>query len=66
MLATKRLAGDAPEVNLKNALHTGDKSAREGIHSGFETHGRHRQKSKIGVSVAPEKSLMSLKKEMKC
>ena len=29
---------------------------------GFETHGRHYQKSKIGVSVAPQIELMSSKK----
>ena len=37
------------------------KHASKGIHSGFETQGRHHQKSKTGVSVVPEKGLMSSK-----
>ena len=34
-------------------------------HSGFETQRKHHQKSKTGVSVAPEKGLMSSKKLFK-
>ena len=34
---------------------------QKGIHPGFETQGRHCQKSKTGVSVAPQKGLMSSK-----
>ena len=30
----------------------------KGIHPGFETQGRHHQRSKTGVSVAPQKKLM--------
>ena len=56
MLAAKRLAGLVPEVNLRNSLHTGNRHAREGIHPGFETQGRHHQ-SKTGVSVTPQKDL---------
>ena len=37
MLVIKRLAGIAPEVNLRNQLHTGDKARTWEIHSGFET-----------------------------
>ena len=37
------------------------KFASEEIHLGFETQGRHHQKSKIGVSVAIEEALMSSK-----
>ena len=35
--------------------------ASEGIHPGFETQGRRHQKSKTGVSVAPQKGLVSYK-----
>ena len=38
------------------------KQASKGIHPGFKTPGRRHQKSKIGVSVAPQKGLMSSKK----
>ena len=48
-------------MNLRNSLHTGDKAHKRGIHPGFETQWRHRQKSKIGVSVAPRKGLTSSK-----
>ena len=37
------------------------KHASEGIHPGFETQCRHHQKTKIRVSVAPRKELMSSK-----
>ena len=37
----------------------------EGIHPGFKTHGGRHQKSKTGVSVAPQKWLMSSKKFLK-
>ena len=33
----------------------------QGIHPGFETQGKHHQNSKTGVSVAPQKGLMSTK-----
>ena len=56
MMAAKRSAGVAPEVNLRNLLHVGER-----IHNGFKTHGR-LQKSKIGASVAPQKELVSKKK----
>ena len=29
----------------------------DGIHAGFETQGRHHEKSRTGVSVAPQKDL---------
>ena len=58
-LAAKRSGGVTPEVNLRNSLHTGDKACKWGIHPGFETQGRHHQKSKTGVWVAPQKGLMS-------
>ena len=37
------------------------KLAREGIQPGFETQGRHDQKSNTEVSVAPQKRLMQTK-----
>ena len=61
MLATKRSAGVTPEVNLRNSLHAGDKACKRGIRPVFETQGRHHQKFKTRVSVAPQKGLMSSK-----
>ena len=66
ILATIRLAGVTPEVNLRNLLHTGDKEhTSERIYHGFETQGTSDQKSKRGVSVAPQKGLTSSKKFLK-
>ena len=56
MLAAKRSAGVAPEVNLRN-----HEAHKQGIHPGYETQGRPHQKSKTGVSDAPQKRLMSSK-----
>ena len=39
----------------------GEKARKRGIHPGFETQGRCHQKSKTGVSVAPQKGLVSSK-----
>ena len=64
MLATKRSAGVAPEVNLRISLCAGDKAHKRN-HTGFETQGICHEKSKIGVSVAPQKGLMSSKKILK-
>ena len=50
MLANNRSAGVAPEMNLRNPLHTGNEAQE--IHPGFENQGRHHQKSKTVVSVA--------------
>ena len=49
----------APEVNLRI---TQVRKRTEGIHPGFETQGRRHQKSKTGLSLAPQKGLMSSKK----
>ena len=66
MLATKRLAGVAPEVNLRECISCMPlPSANKAAHSGFETQRRHHQKSKTGVSVSPQKGLMSSKKILK-
>ena len=58
MLAAKRLAGVAPEVNLKEYVTcTSPPSANKASHSAFETQRRRHQNSKTGVSVAPQKDL---------
>ena len=50
MLAAKRLAGVAPEVNLRKHLtHMPPLSMNKIVHSGFETQRRHHQKSKTGL-----------------
>ena len=35
-LGSKRSAGVAPEVNLRNPLHAGNKACKRGIHPSFE------------------------------
>ena len=52
MLTSIQSAGVTPEVNLRI---TQARKYAKGIHSGFETQGRHHQKSKTEVSVAPRK-----------
>ena len=37
MLVAKRSAGVAPEVNLRNPLHAGEKARKRGIRPSFET-----------------------------
>ena len=62
MLATKRLAGVAPDVNLmEHVTHKLPLSVNKVAHSGFEAQRRRHQKSKRGVLVAPQKGLMSYK-----
>ena len=62
ILATKRSAGVTPEVNLReHEACTIPPSASKAAHSGFETQMRHYKKSKTGISVAPQKGLMSSK-----
>ena len=51
MLTTKSPADVTPEVNLKIPVHTGDEACTRG----FETQDTRCQKSKKGVSVAPQK-----------
>ena len=47
ILATKRLAGVTPEVNLRKLLTCTPLSGmNEAAHSGFETQRKHHQKSK--------------------
>ena len=57
MLAVTRLAGVTPEMNLRNNLQARKHTS---IHPGFETQGRRHQKSKTGVSVAPQKAQVRL------
>ena len=60
ILATKRSAGVAPEVNFRKYVERMPLPSGTRLpHSGFETHRRCHQKSKTGVSVAPQKGLMS-------
>ena len=62
ILAAKRSAGVAPEVNLReHVTHTPLPSTNKAAHSCFKTQRRCHQNSKTGVSVAPQKGLMSSK-----
>ena len=66
MLVAKRSAGVTPKVNLRTLLHACNESHKNAKGSilalNFNTEGRHRQKSKTGVSVASQKGLVSSKK----
>ena len=57
MLTSIEAAGVAPEVNLRNLLHAGNKARKQGIHPGFETQGRPKQ----GYQWPHEKDLCPLK-----
>ena len=60
MLAANRSAGVTPEVNpWKPVTHIPPPSTNKAAHSGFETQRRCHVKSKTGVSVAPQKGLVS-------
>ena len=66
MLATKRSAGVTPELNLRgHVTYMPPPSANKATLSGFETQRRHHQKSKTGISVAPQKGFMSSKNFLK-
>ena len=55
MLALYTGKGVAPEVNLREHIsHTPPQSLNKAAHSGFETQRRRHQKSKTGVSMAPQ------------
>ena len=64
MLPVKRSAGVTLWVNLKNKnlLHVGKEARMWGICPGFETQGRHHQKSKTELSVTPQKDWYPSKK----
>ena len=59
ILTSIKSAGVALQVNLQ--ITTGEKAHKQEIHPGFETQGRHYQKSETGVSVASQRGLMSFK-----
>ena len=62
MLATKRLAGVTPEVNIRECvICIPTQSANKATPSGFDTRGRCHQKFITGVSVAPQKQRMNSK-----
>ena len=67
MQAIKRLAGVAPEVNLRNTLHVqAMRHASERSHPGFEIQGRIRhQKSKNRDISGPTKRTYALIKKFK-
>ena len=58
LLTMKRSAGVAPEANLRNPFNAGKKACKEGIHPWLRNTGRRHQKSKTGVSVAPQKEIL--------
>ena len=62
ILAIKRSAGIAPEVNLRNPLHTGDEAYKRGIQPGFKTKTTHHQKSKTEVVRIKRTDVLQLKK----
>ena len=63
MLAVKRSESVAPEVNLRECVthNMPPLCVNKAAHTGFETQSRRHQKSKRGVSIAPQKGLMSFK-----
>ena len=62
----QEVAGVAPEVNLRKCVtHTPPPNAYKVAHPCFEILRRCHQMSKIGVSVAPQKGLMSSKNQKK-
>ena len=62
MLAVKRSAGVTPEVNLsEHVTHVPPPRVNKDAHSGFETQRKRHQKSETGVSIVPQKGLMSSK-----
>ena len=66
ILAAKRLAGVASEVNLgEHITHMPPPSVNKAAHSGFQIHRRHHLKYETGVSVAPQKRAYILQKFFK-
>ena len=62
-ISVKRSAGVAPEVNLRDLLHTGDQACKRGDPPlALNPRVAITRSPKIGVSVAPQKGLMSSKK----
>ena len=46
---------------MRNPLRAGEKASNQRMHPGFETKSKHHQKSKTGVSVAPQKGHVTSK-----
>ena len=66
MLASIRSPGVVPEVNLRESVTCMPlPSMSKAAHPGFETQKRCHQKSKTGVSVAPQKGTYVLKTKLK-
>ena len=65
MMAVKKSAGVTPEVNLKSPLRTGERACWWGIHPGFETQDRCRQKSKTGVSAPLQRNFKKYEESTK-
>ena len=61
MLVTKRSAGVAPEVNLRDASCMPLPGVNNTALYDFEAQMRHHEKFKTGVSVGPQKGLTSFK-----
>ena len=59
MLVVKRLAGVAPEVNLRNTQHKDEKAHKESIH--MEPKADISRGPKQGLSLAHKKDVMSSK-----
>ena len=63
----QEFAGGAPKMNVRILLHAGVEEHKWGIHPGFETTARLHQKSKRGVSEAPQRGLIYFKNfDLKC
>ena len=58
MLATERLAGVTPEVNVRNSLHAGDKACKQGIRPGL--------KPRADVTKSPKHGCQCSHREMMC
>ena len=66
MLAAKRWAGVAPDMNLRERVTDMlPPSVNKAVHSGFETQRRCHQNSKTLESVVPQKGFMSSKNKKK-
>ena len=61
MLAAKRSAGVAPEVNLGNNAQASKRASEVSTLGRALSQGRRHQKSKVGVPVAPRKGHVSTK-----
>ena len=66
LLAAKRSASVTPEMSHRECTSCmPPPSANQAVHSGFESQRRHCQKSKTGVSVAPQRTCVHQKFKIK-